>query len=329
VHGRGGVGKSTLLNALATTRPGYVVAQSGRFYHRVEASSVERTPQVVAQWDLGQDDLARPHPLTLASPNVKVFDDEPSELLRKREQQLFDRRAKEGGFAFLGLPSGRWFSRQAAVVNAPRRGAGSFDSRAHAPFDDSARPDLTRDTKQALAYAELAGALAARGPSGLAAETEEPAANTRLLSDAMRGVMNQVGEVGGFAYLGLDPLSFEPVFRNGARARTFDELPTHCRHLVAIAALAVRAAWSAYPGENPVACEAVVAIDEVELYQDMPAQAALVPALRSALPNVQWLVTTGSDLVAGSVASSEVLALRRMEDEGSVEIFTGIDALTH
>jgi hypothetical protein len=284
---------------------------------------------VVAQWDLGQDDLVRPHPLTLASPHVKVFDDEQDELLRKREQQLFDRRAKDGGFAFLGLPSGRWFSRQAAVVSVARRGGASFDSRAHAPFDDSARPDLTRDTKQALSYAELAGALAMRGPSSAGAEMAPRVANARLLSDAMRVVVSQVGEVGGFSYLGLDGLSFEPLFRNGARPGTLDELPTHCRHLVAIVALTVRALWTAYPGQNPLDCEAVVAIDEVELHQDLAAQAALVPVLRSALPNVQWLIATGSDLVAGSVASSEVLALRRIEDEGNVEIFTGVDALTH
>lgn len=331
IHGRGGVGKSTLLTSLATTRPGCVTVQSGRTPYGGVAALAERKPFAVAQWELGQDDPARPHPLTLASPNIKVFEDEPSELLRKREQQLFDRQARDGGFAFLALPSGRWFSRQPLHMSIPRRGVPSFDSRGHAPFDENARPDLTRDTKQALAYAQLVGALAVeqRRFGAATLDASETRVGASALADAMRTLVGRVLGLAAYQYLGLHTLSFEPLFKSGGAIRTFDELPTHCRHLVAMVALTLRTLWSAYPGRDPLECEAVVAIDEIELHQDPTALANIVPVLRSSLPRVQWIVATGSDLVAGSVASHEVLALRRLDDEGPVEIYTGVDALTH
>jgi hypothetical protein len=258
----------------------------------------------------------------LASPNTQVFEAENLELLRRKEQQLFDRRAREAGFAFLAFPSGRWFSRQPVNVAAPRRGVHAHELRSERPFDEASRPDLTRDTKQALAYAELASTLAARnGTSGSDA--------AKNLGEAMRSAVNALAGLAGYRYLGLDPLSFEPLFQGaGGPPRLFDSLPTQCRHLVALGALTLRALWVADAGNDLKANEAVVAVDQIELHQDATSQTKLIPLLRRALPRVQWVVATSSDLVAGSVGAAEVVALRRMVEE-EVVLFTGADARTH
>jgi predicted ATP-dependent endonuclease of OLD family len=55
----------------------------------------------------------------------------------------------------------------------------------------------------------------------------------------------------------------------------------------------------------------VVVIDDVESQQDPALLRVLVPLLRRALPNVQWLLTTSSTHMALACDASEVVALRR------------------
>src|SRR4029079_609546 len=69
LFGGEGVGKTAILSALASTRPGHAVTQ---LHSRGNASP---TPYVIADWILSDDDPARPHPLRIVSPNAKI--DEP------------------------------------------------------------------------------------------------------------------------------------------------------------------------------------------------------------------------------------------------------------
>jgi predicted ATP-binding protein involved in virulence len=182
--------------------------------------------------------------------------------------------------------------------------------------------DLARDTKQALAYAALAAALAESG----AATSPDP----RIFAEAMMEAVGVLVSLAGFQYRGIDPRSLEPVFvTTSGRLLSFDGLPTRARHLVAFAALTTRVLWAAYPGTDPRAAEAVVAIDEVDLHQDPGVQGHLVPALRRALPRVQWLLTTTSPAVAASCEAREVLALRRLPDGERIELYVGDQARTH
>jgi predicted ATPase len=74
----------------------------------------------------------------------------------------------------------------------------------------------------------------------------------------------------------------------------------------------LRALFAAYPhSEDPREREGVVAIDDVEVQQDPSMLRALVPLLRGALPNVQWILTTSSSQLAMACAPGEVVALRR------------------
>jgi hypothetical protein len=187
--------------------------------------------------------------------------------------------------------------------------------------EDPTRGDFARETKQVLAYAAIANALAA-------GETTNK--RCAWLAGAVTHAVDTLAGLSGYRYAGIDPLTLEPLFAGGgARATPFDSLPTRVRHLVSFAVLPVRALWAAYPFRDPLEAAGIVAIDEVDLHQDPAVLAHLVPALRLALPQVQWLVTATSPQVAASGDAADVIALRRSVDLGIVEQFTGPLALTH
>lgn len=317
IHGAGGVGKTSALAALAATRPGHCVVLP----NRSEAREGAAAPFVACDWWLGQDEPARPHPLTVASPNGRVAASDEVESLRRREQVLFDRVASEGGYAFLSISGTRWFSRQPIAFSAPARSIARYDVRASNSGEDATRFDLARETKQALAYAAISAALSLpRAPAEKRCD---------LLGDAMVAAVDRLLQLVGFAYRGLDPVSFEPLFVSDGRDFTFDALPTRVRHLVAIAALSVRTLWAAYPHRDPRESEGLIAIDDVDLHQDTLVQQQLLGALRDALPEAQWVVTTASAVVAGAADVRAVLALRPQPDGPFVRVFAGDQARTH
>ncbi|HYQ18081.1 MAG TPA: hypothetical protein VEQ58_20045, partial [Polyangiaceae bacterium] len=263
----------------------------------------------------------------VASPNVKLAGTDQQELTRRREQALFDRVAAEGGFAFLSIAATRWFSRQPIAISAPSRGVARYDVKQAAGLDDATRSDLSRETKQALAYAEIGSALAERRL--LVDRASEGDVRLDALGPAMLKVVDSLVSLTGFGYLGLDPLSWEPMFRatDGARV-PFDALPARVRHLTAFGALSVRTLWAAYPDRDPRIAEGVVLIDEADLHQDPSVALKLPAALRAALPSVQWILTTHSPVLAAGAAAGEVFALRASSG-GGVELHAGPSATTH
>jgi hypothetical protein len=321
LHGGGGVGKTSVLAAIGTSRPGHATVQQPR-PEQLRAADGSATAWAAADWWLGQDDPERPHALRVASPNVKLLGNEQHELTRRREQALFDRVASEGGFAFLSIAATRWFSRQPIAISAPSRGVARYDVKQAVGLDDASRSDLSRETKQALAYAEIGSALA---------ERRNVDGDVRLdaLGPAMFKVVDNLASLTGFGYLGLDALSWEPTFRSSDGSRVpFDGLPTRTRHLVAFGALSVRTLWAAYPDRDPRIAEGVVLIDEPDLHQDASVAMKLPAALRAALPAVQWILTTHSPVLAAGAAPGEVFALRA-GSEGRVELHAGPSAITH
>jgi hypothetical protein len=321
IHGGGGVGKTSLLSAIGTSRPGHATVQAPR-PDQVRAADGSAVAWAAADWLLGQDDPERPHPLRVASPNVKLAGPEDKELTRRREQALFDRVASEGGFAFLSIAATRWFSRQPIGISAPSRSVARYDVKQAAGLDDATRSDLSRETKQALAYAEIGSALVEKRPL-------ESEVRLDALGPAMLKVVDGLVSLAGFHYVGLDALSWEPMFRGADGVKlAFDALPTRARHLIAFGALSVRTLWAAYPDCDPRIAEGVVLIDEADLHQDPSVAVKLPAALRAALPAVQWILTTHSPVLAAGAAAGEVLALRASA-EGRVELFAGLSATTH
>jgi hypothetical protein len=315
IHGGGAVGKTTLLTAIANTRPGHAVVNNGLYREDEEPG------QVVCDYHLGQDDPDRPHPLVIASPNAKVFDESEREMQRRKEQSLFERVARETGFVFIAFPAVRWFSRSPISLLSPERNLARYDVRAPIGFDDATRGDIARETKQCLAYAAITAALNVRERSGYHFD--------RFLA-AMQHAVDTLGQLVGLRWVGLDPLSLEPLFESeGGAVATFDHLPTRARHLVAFAALTVRTLWASCPARDPREAEGVVVIDEVDLYLDPPIQVKLADALRVALPRVQWVLSTSLPFVASGCDSNSVIALRRRTDHAAVELFTGPMAQLH
>ncbi|MCU0683792.1 MAG: hypothetical protein MUF34_16390 [Polyangiaceae bacterium] len=385
VTGSGGVGKTTLLAALGSTRPGYCVAQHRRRSPPYASSSPSGsppssspagappssshpdvpsagsppgmpttglltgapsarlpagtpsagapavgTPFVVADWLPSDDDPRRPHPVRFVSPNASPEEEgEEGALLRRREQALFERRAAEGGFVLVAFSAARWFSRSPLVLSAPDRALGRYDVRSPLSFDDATRADLTRETKQALAYAGVGAALYARGAPG-AQRPPEARARAEAFEAAMVEVVGKLVRLAGFDYESVDPLSLEPTFRRPrGEAAPFDDLPTGVRHLASFGALTLRALYAAYPQRDPRSAEAVVLIDEAGLHLEASAQRALAPTLRSVLPRVQWVLTGSSPALAEGCEADEVLALRRLPASPKVELFAGELATLH
>jgi hypothetical protein len=329
IVGGGGVGKTSLLAAIASTRPGHAMPQSRPWVSAVSAASAVRAvpaaPTAIAEWALDDDDPSRPHPLRVASPNSSsspALDEREEEaMVRRREQTLFDRRATEGGFVLVALSGARWFSRTPVLLSSPERSILRHDPRATSTFDDATRADAARETKQVLSYAAIAAALAMTAPDPVAA---------RALDEAVRGAVGAVLKLVDFSYVGADAVSLEPTFVTPEGARcSFDDLPNSVRHLVSFVALPLRALAAAYPGRDPRYAQGVALIDDVELHQELSAQRGLVPALREALPRVQWIVTTASTAVALGCEAAEVLALRRMPASRRVELYEGSEAIIH
>ncbi|HSO36004.1 MAG TPA: hypothetical protein VLT33_25930 [Labilithrix sp.] len=317
LFGADGIGKTTLLTALAVTRPGYALPPAP--LPRVAVLASHDGPAfVVTEWFLGDDDPERPHPLVVASPSAVLAGEEPdAATARRREQALFDRRAQgEGGFVFVGFSGARWFSRTANMLSTPERSVLRYDVRSPASFDDPTRADLTRETKQVLSYAGIARALAGDRAEHI---------HLARLDVAVREVVDLLLAPFGFSYAGVSPRSLEPEAVDAAgRVVAFDALPRAARHLVAFGALTLRSLAAGYPhAEDPRRAEGVVAIDDIESQQDPGLLRIVIPLLRKALPNVQWILTTSSSQLAMACAPGEVVALRREGAKG-IEVGEGI-----
>lgn len=327
-------GKTSLLAAIASTRPGHAIAQLGA---RAEGGAAGH---VICDWVLGDDDPPRPHVLRVASPNAKLDEPEDVALVRRREQTLFDRRAGEGGFALVAISGARWFSRTQVALASPDRSILRYDVRAPASFDDASRADLSRETKQALAFAAVGAALAAHGAPILRAgeghfrpgpepASEPPSERLRRCDASMRAALAAALDGTGFAYEGVDPLRLEPVFSERGTLGLFDDLPRSVRHAVALAALPLRALWGAYPHRDPLEAEGVVLVDDAEAQLPASHQRTLVARLRRALPRVQWILTTASPAVAEGAEPGDVIAVRRLPGSNKVELFDGASAVLH
>lgn len=324
LFGADGIGKTTLLASLAVTRPGYAIPPPPTPAIRAAravgtAPAVDAAPLVKTEWLLGEDDPERPHPLVVTSPNAILPSETPDTALpRRREQALFERRAQsEGGFVFVGFSGARWFSRNTNMLTTPERSLLKYDVRHPASFDDPTRADLTRETKQVLSYAAIARALG---------EGRAEHAHLARFDAALREVVDVMLEPFGYRYEGTSPITLEPEARAlgpHGRVVVFDALPRPARHLLAFGALSLRALFAAYPSaDDPREREGVIAIDDIESQQDPAMLRAIVPLLRTALPNAQWILTTASTQLAMSCTQGEVVALRK--NAQAIEVSEGV-----
>ena len=72
--------------------------------------------------------------------------------------------------------------------------------------------------------------------------------------------------------------------------------------------------WQIYMYSNQMKERITILIDEIENHLHATMQRAILPDLISAFPNIQFIVTTHSPLIIGSVKNSNVYALRYNQD---------------
>ncbi len=318
IHGDGGTGKTTLVSAIAATRP---------TNHIVQTSVWRRPgtkPHAICDWRLGAEDPERPHALVVTTPGFSAEADEQAEQLRRRELMHFDRLAGEaGGFAFVGIPGTRRFPRATVVLGDPARTVLRPDSRGAPGFQDPAGVDLTRPLKLILAYAEVAAALAgdARGEAGV---------DPRILAAALREGLDELLGLVGHRYRGLSPRTLEPRFETpGGEVVPFDALPMQARQLACFATLPIHQLWICSRGADPRESEGVIAIDDVELHLSDSVQLELLASLRRVLPRAQWVLATASPILAHAATLGSTVTLRREPGSDRVEAYEGELSLTH
>lgn len=311
VFGASGTGKTSVLSALSTTRPGHALPPLQR---RSDDSA-----RVVASWLLRDEAPDRPHALLVATPSAVLDGEDGDETTRRRrEQALFDRRAQESahGYALLAVSGARWFSRGPLTLAAPERSLDSWDVRAPAAFDDPTRSDLAREAKAIFAATRVARALA---------QGTERGAAYAALDDLTTTLTAHLLGAHDLTWSGVCARTFQPLFHGRGRTIAFDDLPKSAKHLAAWAALTARMIHARAPAssssEELRAREAVVIIDDVERDLEPELLRALPALLRSALPRAQWIVTTASRELAAATDPAELVVLHedgsaRVRDDG-------------
>jgi energy-coupling factor transporter ATP-binding protein EcfA2 len=332
ILGDSGAGKTTILSAIACTRPGLCTTPP-----RAREGVAPAETFAVARWRLGDDDPARPHDLVVASPNAQL-DEHPTEAAaRKREQAHFDRVAAERGYCVIPLSAARWAGRVAVAGASPERPISAMDHRSHAVMDDASRADLAREVKQALVNAVTIAALSAFQArakidpnASLVPPPPIPLRGGTAPFEVFRSTFQALLPDGEASYEGVDPNTFEPLFRDQAgRTVPFDELAFGVKNRILMGGVILRRIALAYPGRDPLQCEAVALIDEVEAHLPQRRQREIVDVLRRAFPKLQLIVTTQSPLVIEGRAHDEVVVLSRDFETGRIEIAAGPSAVLH
>jgi len=341
VLGDSGAGKTALLAAIASTRPG-LAANPPRARGDVPAPEAF----CVTRWLLGADDPARPHELVVASPLADLHEHPLDAAARKREQAHFDRVAGERGFCVVPLSTARWAGRAAAGGASPERPVSAMDHRTHATLDDASRADLAREVKQGLVNAVTVAALRAyqssTAPSSARVTSDgrttsmlppPPTAPTREgppLHELYRAIFAELLPEGDAIYEGIDSSTFEPLFRDqSGRIVPFDDLAFGIKNRIVIGGILLRRLSLAYPGKNPLECEGVALIDEVEAHLPQRRQREIVTMLRRAFPKVQLVLTTQSPLVLEDRAHDEIVVLSRDLETGAIAVTSGPEAVLH
>lgn len=328
ILGDSGAGKTALLSAIACTRPGLSITPP-----RTREGSAPSETFAVARWRLGDDDPARPHDLIVASPNAAIDEHPTDAAARKREQAHFDRLAIERGFCVIPLSAARWAARVAVAGATPERPISAMDHRSHATLDDAARADHSREVKQALVNAVTVAAVQQFQARTRSERSESaPPAPVRGTPpfELFRSTFQALLPDGEASYEGIDPNTFEPLFRDIAgRTVAFDDLAFGVKNRVMIGAIILRRLALAYPGRDPLSCEGVALIDEIEAHLPQRRQREIVDVLRRAFPRLQLIVTTQSPLIVESRPHDEVVVLSRDFESGRIEISSGPRAVLH
>ena len=118
----------------------------------------------------------------------------------------------------------------------------------------------------------------------------------------------------------LDADRSSPRFRIGSVTMSAVDLPDGFRATIALLA-DICATWHKKApdearGGDPSRIRGIVLVDEIDLHLHPSLQRVIIPRLRGALPEVQWIVTTHSPLIIGSFDRQEIVALEAHPEHG-------------
>ncbi len=139
----------------------------------------------------------------------------------------------------------------------------------------------------------------------------------QTLHALLRKVLSEP-ELGHVVVDGGNRLNFS---KNGAALEALD-LPDGFRSVVAWLADLCAAWHQTQPGSStdPARITGIAIVDEIDLHLHASLQRSLVPALRKALPNVQFVVTTHSPLILSCFDRRELVILDRNSQTGIREL---------
>ena len=224
------------------------------------------------------------------------------------------------------------------IVKVDREGAPSLDLPIIAFYDtDRAvfdQPRRRRGFKTEFPrYAALEGALSARTDfkdffkwfyakenEELRRQKEQRNLDFRLANlDAVRRAIQSMVPGAAEPRIELSPLRFVVSVESVSgilETLSFDQLSGGYRIVLALAAdLARRMAQGNPHLEDPLASEAIVLIDEIELHLHPSWQQRVLPDLVRTFPNTQFMVSTHSPQVLTSVRPQQIVALSREGDD--------------
>ena len=235
------------------------------------------------------------------------------------------------------------------IVKADREGAPPLDIPIIAFYDtDRAVLDQPRRRRgfktEFPRYAALEGALSARTDfrdffkwfyakenEELRRQKEQRNLDFRLANlDAVRRAIQSMVPGVSEPRIELNPLRFVVSVESVSgipETLSFDQLSGGYRIVLALAAdLARRMAQGNPHLEDPLASEAIVLIDEIELHLHPSWQQRVLPDLVRTFPNTQFMVSTHSPQVLSSVLPEHIVALSR---EGGDVVASQVGAATY
>jgi predicted MPP superfamily phosphohydrolase len=285
IAGINGAGKSSILQALGIVLLGNPVALElggGRLNRmRRRANGVRQRAEIRAELRAGSAD--NPMPMSL-------------------QLDIDDNRIVSSG----ALPSQEWQELRSRVIvayGATRNLSPRIDPEYESLSSDVQRMITMFDPLSQLASAEvLLKQQAATGP----------------FLPLFQSVLREVFEADLQVETGPDAVRFTVVGKDRVEAI---DLPDGFRASVAWMADLCACWCEKAPGlaasANPADIHAIVLLDEIDLHLHPALQRKLVPKLRTAMPRVQWIVTTHSPLVLANFDSNEIIALDR-DCEGNI-----------
>ncbi len=219
------------------------------------------------------------------------------------------------------------------IVDADRTGAKPLDLPIVANYDANRAaldaPQRRRGFKTEFPrYAALEGALSARTNfreffKWFYAKENEELREQKALRDfdfrrkdlnAVRQAITRLVRGVSDPRIELGPLRFVVSVESGHKAEklALNQLSGGYRIMLALAAdLAWRMAQANPHLEDPLASEAIVLIDEIELHLHPSWQQRVLPDLARTFPNVQFIVSTHSPQVLTTVRPEHIVSLRR------------------